>query len=350
MAGEYTEEEGDDAPPPPCCSKCSFLLHVVREVCGLLCCPPVPSRIAGKLAFVPPLPSYDVRKAPDEGGDKPRYQLWLQPSDYHNTPGGELRLQAPTAEREGFTQDVEWLRTSNGDFIPAVFLHNADPEAEFTLLFSHGNGTDLGQMYSFLAMLATQLRVNIFFYEYSGYGASTASMPGEAAVIRDAEAAWSCLVEKHKVPPSRVILYGQSVGSGPSCSLAARENYQPAGLVLHSPIMSGMRVIMQVQRTFSIDPFPNIDLVPHVRCPVAVIHGKKDEVVPFEHGRKMYGALKKPFNYKPLWIENGGHNNIVGFASYYGYVRGFLASLLEAERAAGAQRAAAGAESIAAGP
>jgi fermentation-respiration switch protein FrsA (DUF1100 family) len=182
-------------------------------------------------------------------------------------------------------------------------------------------------MYGFLAMLVVQLNVHIFAYEYSGYGASSATSPGEAAVIRDAEAAWGCLTGKHKVSPSRVILYGQSVGSGPSCSLASRDGFRPAGLVLHSPIMSGMRVIMQVKRTYSIDPFPNIDRLPAVQCPVAIIHGKRDEVVPFVHGKRMYEAVMPPYNYKPLWIDSAGHNNIVGFAVYYSYVRKFFASL-----------------------
>jgi len=58
------------------------------------------------------------------------------------------------------------------------------------------------------------------------------------------------------------------------------------------------------------DMFPNIDRVKHVRCPVLVIHGTKDEVVPFWNGEQLFLALPVQYRAKPYWVDGGGHNNI----------------------------------------
>jgi hypothetical protein len=84
-------------------------------------------------------------------------------------------------------------------------------------------------------------------------------------------------------PPSRqVVVYGQSVGSGPSCFLASREHV--AGLVLHSGLTSGLRVLTPSRALGCFDIFPNVDRIQRVTCPVLVIHGEKDVEVPCEHG------------------------------------------------------------------
>lgn len=203
----------------------------------------------------------DIRASEPGAGGEVTYTLWLPGDD----PNVLSAIRRPTHERDGFTLQVEWLRTSSRNHIPALFFRVE--RANHTLLFSHGNGTDIGQMFDFFVHLALTLKVSIFAYEYTGYGASSGSMPSERATIEDAEAAWHCVTQKYGVAPGRIVLYGQSVGSGPSCSLAARPEFGAAGLVLHSGMMSGLRVVMPVTRTFPVDPYPNIDLI-KVRCAV----------------------------------------------------------------------------------
>lgn len=68
----------------------------------------------------------------------------------------------------------------------------------------------------------------------------------------DVDAAYKCLKEKYGVKDEQLILYGQSVGSGPTVDLASR---LPTlrGVVLHSPILSGLRVLYPVKRTYWFD-------------------------------------------------------------------------------------------------
>jgi len=107
-------------------------------------------------------------------------------------------------------------------------------------------------------------------YDYSGYGRSTGK-PTECNTYADIEAAYNCLKEKYGVADEDIILYGQSVGSGPTIDLASRLPNLRA-VVLHSPILSGLRVLYPVKRTFWFDIYKNIDKIGLVNCPVLVIH------------------------------------------------------------------------------
>ena len=58
------------------------------------------------------------------------------------------------------------------------------------------------------------------------------------------------------------------------------------------------------------DKFPNVDYAPSIRCPVFIVHGTQDEVVPFWHGQELFLALPQEWRSKPFWVEGAGHNNI----------------------------------------
>ncbi|KAF2295304.1 hypothetical protein GH714_032523 [Hevea brasiliensis] len=98
--------------------------------------------------------------------------------------------------------------------------------------------------------------------------------------------------EQYGVKDEQLILYGQSVGSGPTVDLASQlPNLR--GVVLHSPILSGMRVLYPVKRTYWFDIYKNIDKIGMVNCPVLVIHGTADEVVDCSHGKQLWELCKE---------------------------------------------------------
>jgi fermentation-respiration switch protein FrsA (DUF1100 family) len=119
-----------------------------------------------------------------------------------------------------------------------------------------------------------------------------------AAVYRHA-------VETLKVPPSRIVLYGRSVGSGPASDLAAR--VPVGGLVLESAFVSAFRVLTKVP-LLPFDRFHNLHHVRQVRAPILVIHGTDDEVIPVSHGRRLYEAAREPK--QALWVEGAHHNDV----------------------------------------
>lgn len=82
---------------------------------------------------------------------------------------------------------------------------------------------------------------------------------------------------------TNIFSFGTSLGTGPSVYLTANEKYNFRGLILQSPFTSVVRIKVKVSNKMFFDMFPNIDRIQRVRCPTFIIHGKVDEVVPFEH-------------------------------------------------------------------
>ncbi|KAB0350431.1 hypothetical protein FD755_019454, partial [Muntiacus reevesi] len=112
------------------------------------------------------------------------------------------------------------------------------------------------------------------------------------------------------VSPENIILYGQSIGTVPTVDLASR--YECAAVILHSPLMSGLRVAFpDTRKTYCFDAFPSIDKISKVTSPVLVIHGTEDEVIDFSHGLAMYER----------WA---GHNDIELYAQYLERLKQFI--------------------------
>ncbi|KAK9276703.1 hypothetical protein L1049_006239 [Liquidambar formosana] len=253
------------------------------------------SSMAAKFAFFPP--------------DPPSYKIVGDEST------GKMRI-TDVPQRENV--DVLKLPTKKGNEIVAVYVKN--PSASLTVLYSHGNAADLGQMYNVFVELSVHLGVNLMGYDYSGYGQSSGK-PSEQDTYADIEAAYSCLEETYGMREEDIILYGQSVGSGPTLELATHFPRLRA-VILHSPILSGLRVMYPVKRTFWFDIYKNVDKIPLVNCPVLVIHGTDDEVVDCSHGKQLWELCKE--KYEPLWIKGGNHCNLELYPEYLRHLKKFI--------------------------
>lgn len=176
------------------------------------------------------------------------------------------------------------------------------------LLISHGNAEDVDAVYSWVEdSLSKFVNVNIVMYEYTGYGTNPEGLSCcEQFVYEDIDAAYKYLTEELQVDPGRIVVFGRSVGSGPSCYLA--EKYNVGGLILNCGFMSVFRIIFKFRFTLPGDKFPNIDRMKNINCPVCVFHSIKDEIIPFYHAKEMYKASK--FKFDPLFIDGTTHNNI----------------------------------------
>lgn len=261
------------------------------------------SQLAAKFAFFPPSPpTYQIKKR-DDG------KLTVVSS---SSPS------MPTPQADDNSLDVLLIDTKRGNKIVAFYLKN--PLARLTLLYSHGNAADLGQLYDLFVQLKVNLRVNVMGYDYSGYGAST-GQPSESNTYADIEAVYQCLETEYGVSQEDVILYGQSVGSGPTLHLAAKLP-RLRGIVLHSAILSGLRVLCHVKFTFCFDIYKNINKIKKVKCPVLVIHGTEDDVVNWLHGNGLWKMAREP--YEPLWIKGGGHCNLELYPDYIRHLCRFV--------------------------
>jgi pimeloyl-ACP methyl ester carboxylesterase len=260
-----------------------------------------------------------------------------KPAGYHITDSKQVYLVGPECglapipdlTSEGVAVDTVKMWTQRGNTIMGFHFRRAD--ANRTILFSHGNSTDIGIMFQHLREMCSVLKVNVFAYEYSGYGEST-GVASEADLYADIDAAYHYLTDDCSLLESSIILFGQSVGSVPSIDLAARSDI--GGMVLHSALKSGLSVIHEVSVTYWFDVFQNATKIENVRAPVFCIHGTHDTEVPFEHGAALFEATPTEFAYEPWWVKEAGHNDIEinHRAEYWAKLQGFLRSVSQNAR------------------
>jgi uncharacterized protein len=181
------------------------------------------------------------------------------------------------------------LTTSDGETLNAWWKPprtNRDP----VYLYLHGNGANLSRRTGrFQAM--TEDGAGLLAVSWRGYGGSTGT-PSEAGLMRDGAAAYGWLAAR--IPPSRIILFGESLGTGVAVALAAS---QPATLlVLDSPYAS--IVALGAQRfpflpvaLLSRDPFRSVEMAPKVTIPVIAQHCTHDWVIPLSESQRLMRAF-----------------------------------------------------------
>ncbi|HZE36865.1 MAG TPA: alpha/beta hydrolase [Candidatus Eisenbacteria bacterium] len=227
-------------------------------------------------------------------------------------------LPPPPGYRD--TPEILKVPTKDGQRIAAIYIVN--PAAIHTMLLSHGNAEDLGSMLPLLPGLAN-LGFSVFAYDYRGYGLSEGT-PSERHVYADIDGAYDYLTETLRVAPARIVAYGRSLGAGASVDLAARRSL--GGLILESPFLTAFRVMTRVP-LFPFDKFRNVDKIGRVRCPLLIMHGEADEIVPLWHGRRLFDTASGPKTF--VAIPGAHHNDLmwVAGARYGQALRDFEALL-----------------------
>ena len=224
---------------------------------------------------------------------------------FHPPP---ISWRAPAGVRE--------LKMPGGETVAVWHLPN--PEARFTLWYCYGNGESL-------AVIEPELRelhragFAVFAADYPGYGRSSGA-PSERAIYAANRVARDFLRNELHVPADRTILYGHSLGGGPAVQAATEE--KAAGLVLQSTFMSAYRVKTRWPLV-PFDQFKNLAKMRQIDCPVLVMHGLDDEVIPFLHGEALHEAARGPRCH--LWVLGAGHMNLTVIAgeSYWRALREF---------------------------
>ena len=206
--------------------------------------------------------------------------------------------------------------------IPAA---NAGPDAPWVVI-SHGNYGNIGdggrpQFYAWFR----DLGVNLLAYDYRGFGESD-GVPSETGVYADAAAAYHYLTDSLHIPPSRIVLYGHSLGTGVTIELA--RHVPAAGLIVEDAYTS---VADRGQEVFPFLPirliarsrFASIDKVGDLALPKLFLHARHDQVIPFEHGQRVFAAAKEPKEFVEL---DAGHGDAyaVERARYYGAIDRFI--------------------------
>jgi fermentation-respiration switch protein FrsA (DUF1100 family) len=181
--------------------------------------------------------------------------------------------------------------------------------ARATVLFFHGNAGNLSHRTDILQTLAG-LGADVFIVGYHGYGKSQGE-PGEASLYLDADAAYAYLTAQRGVPPSRLVVFGESLGGGPAIDLVSRQ--PSAGLMVQSAFTS---IGDMASHTIPFFPtgwllrskFDNLAKMPQVGVPKLFFATRTDEVVPYRQTRRLFEVASEP----KTWVEfdDCGHNDL----------------------------------------
>eukprot|EP01102_Stenamoeba_stenopodia_P012823 TRINITY_DN4085_c0_g1_i3.p1 TRINITY_DN4085_c0_g1~~TRINITY_DN4085_c0_g1_i3.p1 ORF type:complete len:546 (+),score=130.98 TRINITY_DN4085_c0_g1_i3:223-1860(+) len=258
-----------------------------------------------------------------------------------------------------YDQSLEGLFfiSHKNEAIPAVLHTIPDSEEQpadpFVILFTHGNAEDIGpETQSWLKYFSIALNAHIISYDYVGYGLNQPGEPNGKNCYRNIEAVWNYLIDIRKYSPKKIILLGRSIGSGPTVHLAsklfersrkAKKKLQklerssrklakkihkieklnhdierlPGAVILQSPIASCIRVVSNALATaLPFDLFANIKKIHKIECPITIVHGTNDQVVPFAHAQMLWKQYQLKDVGQFVALHAADHNNIEVTSGY----------------------------------
>lgn len=228
----------------------------------------------------------------------------------------------------GLDYDDVFFTASDGVRLHGWFVPG---EGDLTLLWFHGNAGNISNRVENLLLLHERLGVNVFIFDYRGYGRSEGS-PSEQGMYLDAEAALDYLRSRQDVDvENRLALFGRSVGAAVAVELATQH---PAyAVILESPFTSVRAMARRIYPALAAlvpvgavvqSKFDTLSKIEQVRSPVMVLHGDSDDIVPIDMGREVFDAASEP---KRFYIIQGANHNdtyIAGGNAYFDALKDFL--------------------------
>jgi len=236
-----------------------------------------------------------------------------------------------TPKHIGLEYEEVSLTTNDGVVINAWYVPAKNEKG--VVLFCHGNAGNISHRLDSIKIFH-DLGQSVLIFDYRGYGRSGGKIT-EKGTYLDAEAAWDYLVQvKHK-SPGEIVIFGRSLGAAVAAETALRKN--PAGLILESTFMSIPAIARKYYPWLPVKfiarfRYATVDKIGLIKCPKLIIHSKTDEIIPFEHGRKLYEKAAPP---KESLEIRGGHNEgfMLSGVEYSEGLRRFLDAVQKRETA-----------------
>jgi fermentation-respiration switch protein FrsA (DUF1100 family) len=253
------------------------------------------------------------------------YVFLMQPKliYYPNIP---TRTVEATPAVIGLDYEDVALDTSDGERLHAWFIPH--PQARAGLLFAHGNAGNISHRLDSIKLFH-DLGLNVLIFDYRGYGQSSGKT-SENGTYRDADAAWSYLTETRGIKPEKIFLFGRSLGAAVIADLATR--VEPAAAIMESAFFSVPDMAATIYpwlpvRWLASYRYDNGDKVTRIKQPLLIIHSRRDEIIPFEQGERLYQSATEPKQFLEL---RGRHNDgfYVSREAYVQAMGAFLESAL----------------------
>ena len=220
-----------------------------------------------------------------------------------------------------------FFEAEDGVRIQALHLHN--PSSDTITIVFHGNAGNIYRRLNDYRRLR-RLGTGVFAVSYRGYAKSEGS-PSEAGIYRDGKAAFDYVTKVMGYPPSRIFIFGRSIGSTVATDLAQDKDI--AGLILVSPLSSARDQASVMGLGFAApltgNAFENDKKIKRLKAPLVVIHGTQDRIIPIGMGRYVFDAAVSQKYFHE--IEGAGHNDLSNrfAADYWTVISDFLKHTLK---------------------
>ena len=221
--------------------------------------------------------------------------------------------------------DFELLFLENSDTkirIPAFIFKPKDfYQYNCIIIYCHGNSGDIGTSFIECQILSRNLRCEVLSFEYPGYGLSkdlnNRNEKMSYVYIREV---YKYIRQNMGYQPQNIIIYGFSLGTGIAFDLACDKNYPNGGVILQSPFLSITRIFYNFKKTYYFDIFNSIDKAKFCESTIYIIHGNKDKIVPYIHGRILAKLIPQKCLYGFYTVPDADHNDLIKFAKEHLYI------------------------------
>ena len=203
-------------------------------------------------------------------------------------------------------------------------------ESRTTLLWLHGNAGNISHRVDNIAMLVRITGFGVFIIDYRGYGRSE-GRPSEKGLYMDAEAAFEHMTTDLGLDPEEdIVLFGRSLGVGVAVEMATRHRVRSVVVesgftsVREMSKSSGMGALSILLLPLIDARYDSLSKIGSALSPVMVIHGDRDNMVPFEMAEKLFAAASEPKRFYP--IPGASHNDtyVAGGEAYFEALREFV--------------------------
>lgn len=183
------------------------------------------------------------------------------------------------------------------------------------LIYSHGNSSDLLNISEILNTFSSQFNINIITYDYPKYGLSESDgYLTETLCYHSHELVVDYIIDKYKINQKDIILFGQSLGTGIVIDYISKYNWN-GQVLLMSPYKSIPRILYDnpmMDLTLPDYKFDSINKISKIKCPVTIVHGLQDNLIPHYHSKDLYNEISVNYrkNSKLLLID-GDHSDII---------------------------------------
>ncbi|WP_018935747.1 alpha/beta hydrolase [Thioalkalivibrio sp. ALJ24] len=206
----------------------------------------------------------------------------------------------------GLEYEEVWLEPDEDVRLHGWYVPGPDEEAP-VLLFFHGNAGNIGHRLHSLEQFH-QLGLAVLIIDYRGYGRSS-GRPDEPGLHADADAAWAYLLDERGYAQEDIVVFGRSLGAAVAARLGADES--PGAVILESAFTSAADLGAEIYPFLPVrwlirDPYPVREHVRRMGSPLLLVHAREDEIVPFEHARRLQAAAPGT---PPILGLCGGHND-----------------------------------------